>query len=417
MIVTSDNFKTSAIKYISLFNGLSANEQDRIADSIVQSLMVNRIAEIPVQDFELIVNQFYNLVCFGPITNLELFITQDCNLSCDYCFVKEKQHKIMPLESIYSSINFLTFYSGNQKNLNLTLFGGEPLMAKKTIKKVVEYISKLESKSKAKKYSISITTNGTLLDEDFLRHTRDKINFLLSIDGDQQTHDVYRKYQNGRGTFNTVVSKIKLLKKYQPWLGARMTVLPDTITQLYHNIVSLYNLGINQILLGPAMDVEWNEKAMRAYEGQLRRVGQFYLKKKQKKEPFRMTLFENNNNGIECHEHQWGCGAGRNTISVNTNGDIYPCSKFLGYEEFDAPELKLGNIYMGIANIELRKKLSMISDSSFPTCVSCKEVNACMGGCPADNYHLHRNIHKAGKAHCRIKEIENRILREMYRDE
>lgn len=417
MIVTSDNFKTTAIKYISLFNGLSANEQDRIADSIVQSLMVNRIAEIPVQDFELIVNQFYNLVCFGPITNLELFITQDCNLSCDYCFVKEKQHKIMPLESIYSSINFLTFYSGNQKNLNLTLFGGEPLMAKKTIKKVVEYISKLESKSKAKKYSISITTNGTLLDEDFLRHTRDKINFLLSIDGDQQTHDVYRKYQNGRGTFNTVVSKIKLLKKYQPWLGARMTVLPDTITQLYHNIVSLYNLGINQILLGPAMDVEWNEKAMRAYEGQLRRVGQFYLKKKQKKEPFRMTLFENNNNGIECHEHQWGCGAGRNTISVNTNGDIYPCSKFLGYEEFDAPELKLGNIYMGIANIELRKKLSMISDSSFPTCVSCKEVNACMGGCPADNYYLHRNIHKAGKAHCRIKEIENRILREMYRDE
>jgi uncharacterized protein len=170
---------------------------------------------------------------------------------------------------------------------------------------------------------------------------------------------------------------------------------------------------MNQVMIGPAMEMEWDGNALRRYEEQLRLVADFYLENTADQHPFRMTLFEQNDHSAECHAQQWGCGAGRNTISVTSAGDIYPCSKFIGYEGYDEPELLLGNIYEGITNIELRRKLTQLSDASFPGCASCSEINACMGGCPADNYFLHRNTLKPGKTHCEIKKIENRILRNM----
>ncbi len=322
----------------------------------------------------------------------------------------------MSWKNIIASINFLVFYSGDKQLLNLTLFGGEPLLEKENIFRIVDYVEKLEAHAGNKRLSISLTTNGTLITEEVLKRTKGKINFLLSIDGNEETHNASRKYKDGRGSFKKIVSKINLLKKYQPWLGARMTITPETVHLLCNNVIYLYSLGINQFLMGLAMDLEWNNKALKTYEEQLLKVGKFYISEKKSGQPMRIILFEKDMKGIECHEHQWGCGAGRNTISVNTNGDIYPCSKFLGYEEFENDALKLGNIHDGITNIELRVKMSQITNDSFPGCASCNEINACMGGCPADNYYLNRNLYKPGKAHCDLKKIDNRVLRALNND-
>ena len=416
MIVTADHFKSTAHDYITSLNVVSDQLSERITNSLIQTISSRNIREIPKQDFDMLVNQFFNLVCFGPITNLEIFLTENCNLACDYCFVREKHHNKMPLDTVYAAINFLVFYSGNATSLNLTLFGGEPLMEKETIYRIVDYCNKIENDTKAKNIGISLTTNGTLLDEDILKRTAGKINYLLSIDGAKETHDLSRKYRNGKGTFNTIISKIDLLKRHQPWLGARMTVTPDTISKLFDNVKFLHNRGINQFLLGPTMDMIWDKASLENYEDQIQKVSQFYNEQKQAGEPIRITLFEKNEQSIECHTHQWGCGAGRNTISVSTNGDIYPCSKFLGYEEFDNPALKLGNIFEGITNIDLRSKMSGLTDNSFPGCSSCAEINACIGGCPADNFYLNQNLHKPGTANCELKKIENRILRKMHKE-
>jgi len=316
----------------------------------------------------------------------------------------------MSLVDLYSAINFLIFFSGSKKTLNITLFGGEPLLEKKTIYRVVEYCDKIKMESSHKDFNIAITTNGTLIDEEILAKTEGKINYLLSIDGKEETHNRSRKFQNGTGSYQLLVSKIDLLKKHQPWLGARMTVIPSSVGKMFENIKHIYSLGINQLLLGPAMDVEWGEKELELYENQLLETANFYLAKKRSGDPIRMNLFDQAKNEINCSEHKWGCGAGRNTISVDTVGDIYPCSKFLGYEGFNCSEQKLGNIYEGITNIELRTKMSKITNDNFSGCGSCNEINNCMGGCPADNYYLNRNPYKPGNTHCELKKIENRIL-------
>jgi uncharacterized protein len=187
-----------------------------------------------------------------------------------------------------------------------------------------------------------------------------------------------------------------------------MTLTPENINGLTESIRSLHQLGINQFLLGPAMDQYWDETSLRMYEDQLKKTARLYAALKQQGAPIRITLFESNN---ECGSKNWGCGAGRDTLSVNTAGDIYPCSKFIGYAKYDETELRLGNIYEGITNIELRNKLCRMTAASFKSCLGCEQVDKCTGGCPADNFFIHRDIFTPGDAHCEIKKIENRVIK------
>jgi len=374
------------------------------------------VRELEISDIEFLTNQIINQAWFGPITNLELFLTEDCNLACTYCFVKKKIKKSMSVEMAMEAINFLVFYSGNKESLNVTLFGGEPLLEKDKIYQIIEHCNEIEKATKSKKINFSLTTNGILIDETILRKVQGRINFLLSFDGNEQTHDLYRKDKSGRGTFKRILGKIDLLKRYQGWLGARMTVMPDTVKDLYKNVIFLFNAGINQFLIGLAVDVDWPDEALSEYETQLRNIGQFYVDKKQEQAAIRITFFEKEKQESECSENIWGCGAGRNTISVTTNGDIYPCSKFVGYEEYECPELKLGNIYEGITNIEARKKLSKMTSQSYETCLSCPEINACRGGCPADNYFKNKSLYIPIRSACELKKIGNKILREKSKE-
>jgi len=409
----SARFKSVAKKHIERINGSVYPFNSLLLDTFFNELNHSGTEELKNSDIELLTNQLVNQLLFGPITNMELFLTEDCNLACTYCFVHEKVNNSMPIDLAIDSINFLVLYSGNSGKLNITLFGGEPLLEKENIYRIVEHCNKIEKQSKSKKITFSATTNGTLVDEELLKRVQGRVNFLLSFDGDEETHDLYRKDKAGNGTFKRILDKISLLKRYQGWLGSRMTVMPDTVHKLNRNVSYQFDLGINQFLIGLANDIDWPEQALIEYEAQMRQIGRFYLKKKKEKAPIRITFFEKEKDELECSENVWGCGAGRNTISVTTNGDIYPCSKFVGYEKFDCPELKLGNIYEGITNMKARKMLAKMKPDDYKVCTSCDEMNACRGGCPADNYYKNKSLYKPAPSACELKKAGNRILREL----
>lgn len=73
------------------------------------------------------------------IKALCLNVTHDCNLRCKYCFADEgKYHgarKVMSPEVGKKAIDFVIAHSGPRKNIEIDLFGGEPLIAIKEIKR------------------------------------------------------------------------------------------------------------------------------------------------------------------------------------------------------------------------------------------------------------------------------------------
>lgn len=392
----------------------------RPSDELLVSQLINQLHSagtngLADEDFKLLINQLYNTTRFGALTELELFLTENCNLRCEYCFVKEMRANSISLEIAKAAINFLVFYSGQKKDLNITFFGGEPLLEIEKIIDLINYCDTIEIESKSKKFNHAMTTNGTLLTEDILKRIQGRLLILLSIDGDEETHDKYRKNINGKGSFQSVISKLELIKKYQPWLGTRMTILPETVHKLFHNVKYLYKLGINQFILGVAPDSEWDEKALDIYEKELLRIGKYYFEMKAKGENIRIEFFEKKESDISGKTEMWGCRAGRQTISVNTKGDIYPCSKFLGYEEYECPEIRMGNIFEGITNINFRKKMTEMTSDSYLQCMSCTEIDSCLGGCPAVSYYENRNIYNPCSAECELTKVQNRVLRKFLK--
>lgn len=84
-------------------------------------------------------------------------------------------------------------HSRGSKAVSFLFFGGEPLLNWDGIVAVVELAEGLAGET-GREPSFSMTTNGTLMTAARLAFLRDhNVRFLLSIDGDEATHDAHRR--------------------------------------------------------------------------------------------------------------------------------------------------------------------------------------------------------------------------------
>jgi|GEM_PF-2478432 len=128
----------------------------------------------------------------------EFMVTDRCNLKCKYCCnpysVGDREHGYeMSLEEINDA--FLKLDMLGIQRLNIS--GGEPLL-RKDIADIIKAAS-------ARKFSVSLTTNGTLVPHylDILS----KLSLLtISLDGQQDTQD----YTRGEGSFRLALNALEL---------------------------------------------------------------------------------------------------------------------------------------------------------------------------------------------------------------
>ncbi|MEI6899270.1 MAG: SPASM domain-containing protein [Bacteroidota bacterium] len=368
---------------------------------------------LPMSDEELfkLLLTSYNITFFSPIINIEVQFTEDCNLACTYCFVVDKRKNKFSAEMGKRALDFLVLNSGNEKNLVYTFFGGEPLLEFESMYKVMEYSKEVLDKT-GKKTSFNATTNGLLLTKEILMKCEGMLPFLLSIDGNEKTHDKNRIRQNGTGSFKEVFSKIELLKKYQGWVGTKMTITPETVYDIMENVDFLFKSGVNQFLISPSYEYEWSDAALKEYGQQFRLLGEYHRERVKKGDYFRMSFFERKADDIDCLTGLWGCHAGRTHAVITYTGDIYPCTKFIGLEGYQCEELYLGNIFDGLTNLRARERMFNLTNHMFSSCGSCTQKNACGGGCPADNYYHNKSLYKPVKASCDMTHILHDVYAE-----
>ena len=81
------------------------------------------------------------------LQTLVLNLTNQCNLSCQYCYeygedkvaTPEGKPKFMDFETAKSSVDFLLEQSAGRRHVHITFFGGETLMNFPLLKQVVGY--------------------------------------------------------------------------------------------------------------------------------------------------------------------------------------------------------------------------------------------------------------------------------------
>lgn len=118
------------------------------------------------------------------ISSAFLNVTQKCNLKCKYCFVcqqpKEITYKVAEDAAKFLAKN--AFKDNRTPSINF--FGGEPMLRyKDIIKPLTEWIRDVYGD----KFELSLTTNGTLLNEEVMEFfDKNNIGMLFSIDGDKK---------------------------------------------------------------------------------------------------------------------------------------------------------------------------------------------------------------------------------------
>ncbi|MCD6118685.1 radical SAM protein [bacterium] len=345
------------------------------------------------------------LTAFPPATFMDLHVTDDCNLACPYCFIHGKKPRYLSKDTAKLAVDFLLRESRGTREISILFIGGEPLLNMPVMEFVVHY-AKMRAKETGKTVGFSITTNGTLLNQNSLEFfIRNNIPFLLSIDGAKETQDTYRRYKDGRGTFDDLASLIEEMKKIKVWLGVRMTPTPSTVHRLHLDVKALFDIGVNQYIIGVATGIPWSNDDLSVYKDELLKVANWYVEKKLEGCALRISQFgDSPKYKLGALRYIWGCGAGRGRISVSTDGEIQGCAKIQGLNDLSGL-INFGNVRSGWTNLAARYAFicTMIHLRRF--CDKCDLQFDCAGGCPAVNWESTGSIYLSDAMQCKAAYI------------
>ncbi|OPA80839.1 hypothetical protein BVG16_00340 [Paenibacillus selenitireducens] len=321
---------------------------------------------------------------------VHVFVTNDCNLSCDYCYVSELREKLYFrtefIDSLISFINRALSLNKSEKVL-LNFFGGEPLLNKRVIEEIILASNKINVKT-----NFMMTTNGTLLTKSIIDYLAEH-NFILSVslDGTPEVHNRHRTYANGEPSWEKIKPNLEYLLKKIPGSTARITYNSDNVSELYQSILFLADQGFQEIKPIPNfLDEGWEDEHFSILREQFDKIASFSEK--------------NKNIGLSMLKKklriQGDCSGGFDSFSINANGDIYPCTYVVGEEKF-----RLGNINSA-DNYELQK---------FPTdhkqrtdCQGCSYFESCTSSrCIFVNYKMTGELCKPSGFFCAYERMES----------
>lgn len=297
--------------------------------------------------------------------------TLACNMSCWYCY---ESHKNMPAMSadVKQSVLLLIdklLADNKLKKLNLSFFGGEPLLYfDKVVVDIINH-AKMQCKAFDAKLSIHFTTNAYLLTDNVLKQLEGlDVSFQITIDGGKQVHDSVRKTKGGEPTYARIVEHIHQTLSHGFPVGVRFNYTTKSIPSFIDVVKDFSHLQQEQKqLVNFTFQRVWQDN-----EGDADQVGQQVEHIERAFE--QAGLFVNN---AKSYIVPYCYADGVNTAVVNYNGDLFKCTA----RDF-APKSKEGTLAADGTlrwNERLRKRMSIRHGSD--TCLQCRIYPICHGGC------------------------------------
>lgn len=344
------------------------------------------------------------------IKALCLNIAHDCNLRCRYCFADEGEYKgkrmLMSAETGKKAIDFVLKASGPRKNIEVDLFGGEPLIAFSTVREIVDYAKEAE-KAYNKTIRFTMTTNATLLNDEIMEYLDKNMgNIVLSIDGRKEVNDYARPRYDGSGSYDSILPKIRKMvdMRSKGKLYYARGTFTRANTDFFEDVKHLAESGFDEISIEPVVLPAEHPLSIR--EEDLPQIFENYDKlfeemarRHEEGSEFKFYHFNIDLQGGPCvYKRISGCGAGHEYVAVTPEGDIYPCHQFVGNEKFRMGSLESEELNMAIAD---EFKNAHIYNK--PECEECWARFYCSGGCQANNYNFNGDMHIPYKLGCEMQ--------------
>ena len=353
-----------------------------------------------------------------------LHVAHTCNLNCSYCFASQGKYHgeraLMSFEVGKRALDFLIENSGSRKNLEVDFFGGEPLMNWQVVKDLVKYARSVE-KEHNKNFRFTLTSNGVFIDDDVIEFANKEMsNVVLSLDGRKEIHDLTRVDYAGNGSYDKIVPKFQKMVESRGgqnyyMRGTFTHANPDFTKDVFH----MADLGFTELSMEPVVSAPDDPMALTSEDlevvkEQYEILAKEMIKREKEGRGFTFYHYMIDLTGGPCiYKRISGCGSGTEYMAVTPWGDLYPCHQFVGEEEY-----KLGDIWNGVTNTELREEFRSCNAYARPECKDCWAKLYCSGGCAANAYHATGSIRGVYESGCELfrKRIECAIMIKVAED-
>lgn len=344
-----------------------------------------------------------------PPKTLEVWlqITDQCNLNCSYCFVKQSNEK-MSYQTAAHSIKTLFKSARNKgfKKIRLKFAGGEPTLCFSLVERVQQLALRTSVEEDIELESI-LLTNGTMISPEIVNEIEKlHMRVMVSIDGIDINHDQQRYYKNGARSFDRVSRGLDLLLKMSHPPFVSITVTKRNLLGLKLLTEWLLSKGIS-FNLNLQRDSSYNIAHLDEYEKEVIDAINDVLLVVENRLPENSILdgiFDRTNLRFA---HSYTCGAGESYVVINTKGGINTC-----HMKYDQP---MGWLMDNTDPLQVIK--SNQSHEMFPNvidkieCSTCDWRYWCSGGCPIHTYTI-KGSYKLKSPYCNIyKAIFPKMLR------
>jgi len=345
----------------------------------------------------------------------------DCNMACRYCYNGSFGTPVVKSERVISDNLLFKIFDEiydflNADKLMVIWHGGEPLLAGKDF-----FLRAMEIQQEASRgrYSFRncVQTNGTLVDAEWVDICkRFRIAPSVSIDGCPELHNKVRIFLDGSPTYEKAMGAYNMFRK-EMRTGLLLVVSkanvnePEAIWQwiLRENIKSLDIL--------PCLEPEKYHKGCSIYSVSEEEIIDFSVRLfdlwfEHADPSIRIRTFKDGIKGqlgghVNVCSWKGGC---LTHISLDPNGNIFPCGRYHCY-----PETSFGNLNQSslaeIMESSKTKTIHRLIAEGQKECVGCKWYKICNSGCPFLKYAI--NGHWGGRyIHCRSRQALFTHIRE-----
>jgi len=327
---------------------------------------------------------------------IQLLMAEGCNLGCRYCYQwrngTNQRKTLMPWAIAQKAVDTLVARSGERPELQITFFGGEPLLNYPMIQKVVEYCRSIEHAT-GKSFQFELITNGTLLTRDVVDFiVRERFLLFISLDGDQEMHEYNRPSIDGGHSHETIVRHALYANlQYEKHKLPRIKIRAN-LTNRYNDRqkVEKYfeSLGFKLIGIGPIEPLPhgdpspaaMSEDQMDELEERDTRAMVQALHDLLQGMPLGPAMARTFNQMSESvtptSMHGITCGVCRNTTVVDNRGNLYPCHRYAEMKEYC-----IGDVETGMSRERVLDYYRKINGHSTDDCQNCWIRDYCSGGC------------------------------------
>lgn len=314
-----------------------------------------------------------------------------CQYRCRYCFYADVlSHREAPANAVMSPDTLEALVrkalSYGEGSVTFSFQGGEPMLAGLDFYR--ELIRLQKRYRRGAKILNAIQTNGGLINDewaDFFAENRFLVG--LSMDGDRETHDLYRKDADGNGTFLKTEESAEMLRRRGVDFNILCVVNRQVASRPVETYEALRKYGFLQFI--PCIDAFDGDGPR--FSPTAEEMGEFlvktfdlYRRDIEAGEYVSVRTFDNYIQILNGGRPENCAMTGRCAcyFVIDADGSVYPCDFYV------LDEWRLGNIRQdSFAQMSRSPRAGAFVSSSVymhPECRTCAHYSLCRGGCRRD---------------------------------